>query len=324
MENQCVGLAEAIGVRCETKHVRRPPLPLAYLPPQLWPNPLGNTADGTRLAPPWPNLLISSGRGSVAATLAIRKASKGKTFTVHIQRPYVRFSRFDLVVMPLHDSLRGRNVLVARTALHRVTSERLFEAGQRFKGALAHLPHPVISVLVGGSNRHQTFSPELMYRFARELKQAANACRGSLAVTPSRRTGRENERILRKHLLSVPTFFWDGTGENPYLGLLALSDVIVVTSDSVSMASEASATGKPVYIFEVEGKGRKLSEFHRTLMQDGVARPFAGTIQHWSYRPPDETRRIAAQVRDRLKASEFDNVVAEHQILAEAGKTANV
>jgi len=141
-----------------------------------------------------------------------------------------------------------------------------------------------------------------MYRFARELKQAASGSHGSLAVTPSRRTGWENERILRKHLIPAPTFFWDGTGENPYLGLLALSDVIVVTSDSVSMASEASATGKPLYIFSVEGEGRKLSGFHRTLMQDGVARPFTGTIQHWSYDPPDETGRIAALVRDRLEA----------------------
>src|SRR5262249_61960427 len=127
------------------------------------------------------------------AALAIRKASKGRTFTVHIQRPYVRFSRFDLVVMPLHDSLRGRNVLVARTALHRGTSERLFEAGQRFKGALAHLPHPVISVLVGGCNRHQTFSPDLMHRCARELNKAANACPGWLAVTPVRRPRRGDE-----------------------------------------------------------------------------------------------------------------------------------
>ena len=88
MENQCVGLAEAIGSRCEVKHVRRPSAPLWNLPPRLWPNPLANTAIGVRLAPPWPNLLISSGRGSVAAALAIRKASKGTTFAIHIQTPY--------------------------------------------------------------------------------------------------------------------------------------------------------------------------------------------------------------------------------------------
>jgi uncharacterized protein len=123
---------------------------------------LANTAIGVRLAPPWPNLLISSGRGSVAAALAIRKASKGTTFAIHIQTPYVRLSCFDLVVMPLHDSLRGKNVLVTRTALHRVTRKRLVEAEQSFKGALSQLPRPMVAVLVGGSNRHQKFSAELM------------------------------------------------------------------------------------------------------------------------------------------------------------------
>jgi uncharacterized protein len=302
MENQCVGLAEAVGVRCEVKHVRRPRAPFRYLPPRLWPNPLANTATGTRLAPPWPDLLISSGRGSVAAALAVRNASTSKTFAVHIQSPYVTPSCFDLVVVPLHDSLRGSNVLVTRTALHRVTRKQLQEAAQHFKTALLHLPRPLIAVLVGGSNKHQKFSPDAMYRFAQGLLRAARESRGSLAVTPSRRTGEVNEQILREHLRSVPTFFWDGTGENPYLGILALSDAIVVTSDSISMASEASATGKPVHIFSVGDGGRKLRDFHKTLLNDGVARPFTGTIQSWSYNPPDETGRIAALVRGRLEA----------------------
>jgi len=87
MENQCVGLAEAVGLRCEIKRVRPPRMPLKYLSPTLWPNPLAGVVDGVILAPPWPDVLISSGRGSVAAALAIRRASGGKTFTVHIQTP---------------------------------------------------------------------------------------------------------------------------------------------------------------------------------------------------------------------------------------------
>ena len=303
MENQCVGLAEAVGIPCEVKHVRRPRAPLMYLPPRFWPKPLNRTATGVFLAPPWPDLLISSGRGSVAAALAVREASARKTFAVHIQSPYVRPSYFDLVVVPLHDSLRGNNVLVARTALHRITRERLSEAAQRFKAVFSHLPHPLIAVLVGGSNKHQQFSADVLCRLADGLVQAARESGGSLAVTPSRRTGKENERILRELLRSVPTFFWDGASDNPYLGILALSDAIVVTSDSVSMASEASATGKPLYVFSVGAEGGKLHEFHKTLMKDGIARPFTDTVQWWSYNPPDETGKIAALVRERMEAA---------------------
>ena len=120
-------------------------------------------------------------------------------------------------------------------------------------------------------------------------------------MTPSRRTGKENERLLREHLRSVPTFFWDGACENPYLGILALSDAIVVTSDLVSMASEASATGKPLHVFSIGGEGGKLREFHKMLLKDGIARPFTDTIQWWSYNPPDETGRIANLVRESME-----------------------
>jgi mitochondrial fission protein ELM1 len=86
MENQCVGLSEAVGAHCETKQVRRPRAPLRYLPPSLWPGSLTRVTEGV-LAPLWPDLLISSGRGSIAAALAIQRASRGKIFTVHIQTP---------------------------------------------------------------------------------------------------------------------------------------------------------------------------------------------------------------------------------------------
>lgn len=36
------------------------------------------------------------------------------------------------------------------------------------------------------------------------------------------------------------------------MAILALADIIVVTSDSVSMISEAAATGKPVRLFDLD------------------------------------------------------------------------
>src|SRR5688500_1978954 len=107
-ETQCIGLSEAMGLSCGVKRIPRPSFPLEYLLVTLCPT------QGLKgiLAPPWPDILISSGRGSVAGALAVRRASAGKTFMVHIQKPYAHPSLFDLVVVPQHDSLRGENVLV--------------------------------------------------------------------------------------------------------------------------------------------------------------------------------------------------------------------
>ncbi len=121
-------------------------------------------------------------------------------------------------------------------------------------------------------------------------------------MTISRRTGDANAHRLRERLGTVPLFFWDGREENPYLGLMALADAIVVTSDSVSMVSEACATGRPVHVFNVGHGHEKLRRFHQVLMDDGMTRPFAGRIEHWRYDPPNETARIAKIVSDRFAA----------------------
>ena len=60
--------------------------------------------------------------------------------------------RFDLIVVNRHDELTGPNVVVTRTALHRVTPERLAAAADAWRERFAHLPRPLVAVLVGGSN----------------------------------------------------------------------------------------------------------------------------------------------------------------------------
>src|SRR5690606_967575 len=94
MVNQAVGLAEAMGLAPEIKRlaVRAP---WKHLPPRLWIRALDAPGPGgDRLEPPWPDLVISCGKRSVAPALAIRRTSRGRTFAVHIQTPPVDPRRF--------------------------------------------------------------------------------------------------------------------------------------------------------------------------------------------------------------------------------------
>ncbi|HXH02081.1 MAG TPA: mitochondrial fission ELM1 family protein [Candidatus Competibacteraceae bacterium] len=301
MENQCLGLAEALGVQPLVKRVH-PRAPWKFLPARLWWRPLRTCSSAAdRFEPPWPELLISCGRRSVAVAVAVRRASAGRTFAVHIQDPYGQARHFDLVVVPRHDTLRGENVIVTRGALHRVTAERLAAAARRFAPALAHLPRPLVAVLVGGSNRRQRIDPVVIGDLAERLVAMARTQGAGLAVTASRRTGAENERVLRERLAAVASVVWDGTGENPYFGYLGLADAIVVTGDSVSMVSEACSTGKPVYVYDLEGGSKRLQRFHEGLRADGITRPFEGRLEHWTYPPLNETAQVAELVRARLR-----------------------
>ena len=292
-ENPCLGLAEAVGFETSIKRIS-PRAPWSWLPPALWFRALSAPGPGgDQLRPPWPDLLIACGRLSVAPAMAIGRAAAGRCFTVQLLDPRVPAARFDLVAAPRHDGISGENVIPTLGALHRVTPERLAAAAARLAATVEHLPHPRIAVLIGGSNKRYRLTAET----AATLGESLKALGAGLMVTASRRTGEANERLLRARLDGATTVFWDGAGENPYFGYLALADAILVTGDSVAMVSEACATGKPVHVYDLPGGSAKFDRFHRDMREAGCTRPFHGVIENWSYQPPDETARVAGEIR---------------------------
>jgi uncharacterized protein len=303
MENQCLGLAEALGLEPEIKRVA-PRFPWRLLTPHLWFGALWAPGPGgDRLTPPWPDLLIGSGRQAVALSTAIKRRSGNRTFTVQIQNPVVPAGRFDLVATPRHDRLTGDNVIVTEGALHRVTPERLAAEAERFRDRLAGLGRPLVAVLIGGSNRQFRMTRRSTESLVERLAQVVRKHGAGLAVTASRRTGADNEAMLRDRLAGLPAEIWDGTGDNPYFGYLGLADAVVVTGDSVSMVSEACATGKPVYVFDLEGKSDKFRRFHENLRERGFTRPFEGGLDSWNYAPLQDTARVADEIRRRIAAA---------------------
>jgi hypothetical protein len=302
MDNQSRGLAEALGFATVEKFVE-PVAPWKFIPPQLWVPPLSCYGPRTeRFAAPWPDVLIGTGRQTIAASLAVRRASGGRTFTVRIQDPHIDPRHFDLVVTPRHDACRGDNVFETVGALHAVSPARLAHAREHFAPLLAALPTPRVAVLVGGNNKYFRLTAQVAGELAALLRHTLVTSGGSLMLTTSRRTGEEAQAILKKHLADLPGVIWTGAGENPYLGFLAHADHIVVTCDSVSMASEACATGKPVYVYALPGGSAKFTHFHRIMRDAGHTRPFAGTLESsWGKRLDDVTA-VAAEVLRRLDA----------------------
>jgi uncharacterized protein len=301
MISQVAGLGQAIGLPFELKTVN-PRAPWRWLPGH-WAARLGVLAsldpnDG--IHPPWPDLLITCGRRSVATAIAIKRASGGRTFTVHIQDPRVPPACFDMVVPPEHDRLRGPNVFPSRGALHKLTREALAQAAERFRAAFKAVRKPFVAVLIGGKSRSYDLTAARMRELAMQLKELAAKHGAGLVVSTSRRTGAENEAILRAALAGTDAIVWDGAGENPYLAMLAMADLIIVTEDSASMVSEACYTGRPVYVAKLEGRSRRFDAMHRSLEKAGFTRPFNGKLDTWEYAPLDENQRIAAIVRERM------------------------
>jgi len=86
---------------------------------------------------------------------------------------------------------------------------------------------------------------------------------------------------------------------NPYFGILANADLLVVTSDSVSMISEALASAALVEVIEVPTNARQRA-FVSLLLARGLFRLATGDPVPGSRTPTDATREIAATVQQRL------------------------
>ncbi len=301
-ENQCLGLAEAMGAVPVVKRAK-PMAPWRHISPAWLVPPLRALEEGSDpLAPPWPDLLIAGGRKAVGLALRLRR--KARCFTIFVQNPRVAPSRFDLVIAPRHDRVEAPNAIATRTALHRVTQARLADARERFGPRLAHLPRPLVAVLLGGASRRHHLGVSAAAALGRRLAALAADNGASLAVTASRRTPRASFEALAAALGDAPAALWRGEGENPYFGYLACADAILVTADSVSMTSEACAAGKPVYVAPVLGRGsRRFERFFSGLEEDGLIAPFNGRIDDWSPRPPvDETAEAARLAVARFRA----------------------
>ena len=300
MISQCVGLAEALGSDPIVKTVRLR-MPWRDLTPYFR---LGGrlqfTTGSDPLTPPWPDLLIATGRHSIAASILVRRLARGKTRTVQIQNPVINPSHFDLVVTPRHDNLVGDNVVLTRGALHRVTPVMLKEGVEQLAWRLQHLKPPYIAVLIGGSNGVYRLGPDEMRTIAARLATCARALKASLIITPSRRTGEANREILKNALIDVPHYLWTGDGDNPYFGILGMADFIIVTADSVNMVSESASTGKPVYVAALPGGSAKFMAFHQRLTEEGATRPFEDKLERYTYKPLNDVGMVADKVRSLL------------------------
>jgi hypothetical protein len=290
-------VAEALGLIPEIRRVA-PRAPFAWAMPRGPVDPReGPDRAGSPIAPPFPDLLVASGRRAIPYARAVKRGSGGRTYVVILKDPRTGASGADLIWTPAHDRLRGENVLVTLTSPHRISAARLAAERAAPDPRLSPLPRPRVAVLAGGDSRHHRFTPDDMARLTRDLEALA-AAGATPMITASRRTPPALRAALERLAATTGGFFWDGSGENPYAALLALADAIVVTADSANMVGEAVATGTPVLVFEPSGGHPKLTAFLQGLMSQGAVRSFTGRLEAFTYDPIDSTPVIAAAVEE--------------------------
>jgi uncharacterized protein len=304
MDVQVKGVADALGLDYQLKHVepRQPFRALAPFGPVDPRERLGRA--GTLFAPPYPDVLMATGRLSIPYLRAVSRKAGLASFSVVLQDPRTSERTADVIWVPEHDTRRGPNVITTLTAAHSFSPRRLSELRKQMPANIAELPTPRVALILGGPSGAYSFDEAAIGRLARSLTSLAPQV-GSFLVTASRRTPPQLLASVRTAISSRPALVWDGLGPNPYPDFLAHADAVVVTGDSVNMTGEACATGRPVYVFEPGPGSAKFARFHAALRRHGATRELPETlsrIEYWSYAPLDSASEIASEIERRWLA----------------------
>ncbi len=305
-EVQCLGVAEALGVKVDIKRVAPRGLAKALSPWGPVPGREKFGEPGAQFAPPWPAIAFATGRLTTPYIRALKRMAGLATFTVILLDPKTRASSADLFWVPEHDTRRGANVVTTLTSPHAFSPARLTELRKMMPPQIAALPCPRVAILIGGPNGDYRYTASDEARLIAGLTQLSQSGAG-LMLTPSRRTPPSLLAAINAATTSAPRILWDGTSDNPYPQFLAHADAFVVTADSVNMAGEAAATGKPVYIFHPSGGSAKFARFHASLAAAGITRVLPdghlqegrGMLQSWNYEPLDSAHVIAGEIERR-------------------------
>jgi mitochondrial fission protein ELM1 len=184
-ENQCLGLLEAL--RVSKFDLVRPPLSLwNRLPTPVHAAALrvaGLAGAGWRAGIPgcaaddFPDLIVGSGRAVSALSTCLRRASRGRSFSIHIQHPHCSVALFDAVILPRHDahllSTLG-NSFGSGGCARRAPGNVIVTTGALNRIRPSSLPHDASAVFaVGGSSRHIRLSPSGLADVVQQLIRCA-------------------------------------------------------------------------------------------------------------------------------------------------------
>ncbi len=296
MISQVEGLAKALNLNYKNQEIKLKKF-WEFVPPFLTPATLSILKTDFIFDS---KIIISCGRKSVIPSIALKKKYKDKIFTIHIQDPKVSIDKFDLIVCPEHDGLKGNNVIRTIGAIHYLTEKEILRENNYLK--IDKEKKKIIAFILGGPNKYYAFSDKEIDFLFNKIKTIFTRDKYKLIVVPSYRTPLN---IIKKAFNSFghDHMVIKEVDKKAYLSALSISDYIVVTCDSTSMISEAAITGKPIYVAQMSAKKNnfRFQKFFSQFKQLNIIKDLTDKIDLWSYDKLDEVNRISPMINEKIK-----------------------
>ncbi len=295
---QLEALTRALGLSPET-HAFKSAAPWKSLPTWAWPSSCLSSL------PPLPQkaILLGGGRHS-AWVLKKLKQKNPNLLTIQLFKGDCSAKDFDLLLSPHHDVVIGPNVLSFTGALANTSSDRKAQARDFLGPQTKTLSKPLLGVLIGGPSKTFSFNKDDQKALFEALESWCATTNGSCVITTSRRTPSAFVTELTTWCTRHPSLFlpWEEQ-QNPLTlpGILEVADHLLLTQDSISMAMEASTTGKPVSILPLHGGSSKFNRFYERFFEKGYGYSYAGTFDKKGSTQNKELLKIAKHIDDSFQ-----------------------
>jgi len=261
------------------------------------------------------DFIISCGSSTAAVNYLLSNDQQAKGIVI-LKPGVMGLSRFDLAVLPHHDlparPRKGVNIVAVNAAPNLITPQYLEDMSRQLLNHFSHLKRGDkfrIGVLIGGDTKDYVLKENKIRMVAHQILEAACEINAEILVTTSRRTPPRVEALLSRELKKNPrcVLFINPKQDNvpeAVGGILGLSDIVIVSGDSISMISEAAASGKKTIIFPVkERQGLALKEHKHTRFLDTLNAQ--GHILSSS--PCDIKQSIYSLAKDKITLQKIDD-----------------
>ena len=218
--------------------------------------------------------IVSCGSGLAPVNIFMSKENNARN--VVVMDPAIPFSlkKFNFVIAPKHDKIeKGKNIITTTLAPNLIDIKTLEEAGERLKKRANITKNNVVGLLVGGDNPEFALSDNLLKKVLADLLKVCESNDADLLVTTSRRTNKAQESIVKAALQKNPrcrllVIANENNPEGTIAGILALSDVVIVSGESISMVSEAVSSGKKTVVFSLDKKKSGIKPKHERALEN--------------------------------------------------------
>ena len=226
-----------------------------------------------------PSIIITTGRRMAGTSIALKSILKNNVKTIHIQNPRLSSHNFDLLLIPEHDRIKGKNIIQTNGALCFFEEKDMKKFKEPNLNKIKTKKNTVL-LMVGGNSKKQKPKNSEYFELSSKVIQGVKNLDAQLIVSVSRRTPNKAIKILQstfsKHLKEFKILSLDEN--NLYPKILEIIDYIIVTSDSVNMISELATLSKPLFIFHFSKGNRKISFFISNLKELNIVQDYKGNL----------------------------------------------